>query len=357
VKLSARALNRALLARQFLLERTEKTPLEVVEHLVGMQSQVPLSPYVGLWSRVDGFQPTDLAGTLDNRDTVRIVLMRGTIHLVSARDALLLRPLLKPVLDRTNFTGHNGKQIEGIDHAELARRGRELLEEQPRTREDLGKLLKERWPGHQATALAYAVQLLVPLAQIPPRGVWGLAPGRGAHATLNTWLGAESLPEPSITEVVSRYFRAFGPASVQDVQTWSGLTRLAEVVERLPLRRFSDENGRTLHDHEEAPRPDEDTPAPPRFLPEFDNIALSHADRARIISPGFNGSSTRGSFTVDGFLGGTWKIEKKKQAATLLVAPYQRLLTRDSAAVESEGRRLLEFAAPAAGHSVVFEQI
>lgn len=356
MKLSARQLNRALLARQFLLERTRKPPLEVVEHLVGMQSQVPLSPYVGLWSRVSHFQPADLAATLQSRETVRIVLMRATIHLVSARDALLLRPLLKPVLDRTNFTGHNGKQIEGVDPAELARRGREILEEQPRTREELGKLLKERWTGHQATSLAYAVQLLVPLAQIPPRGVWGLAPGRGVHATLNTWLGAESLPEPSITEVVSRYLRAFGPASVQDVQTWSGLTRLAEVAERLPLRRFSDENGRTLFDHEDSPRPDEDTPAPPRFLPEFDNVALSHADRTRIISPGFNGSSTRGCFTVDGFVAGTWRIERKKQTATLLVAPYRSLPERDSALVEAEGRRLLEFAAPGAEHAAVFEQ-
>jgi hypothetical protein len=354
VKLSARRLNRALLARQFLLERTAKTPLEVVEHLVGMQSQVPLAPYVGLWSRISGFQPADLARTLESRETVRIVLMRATIHLVSARDALLLRPLVKPVLDRTNFTGHNGKQIAGIDPDELAQRGRELLEEEPRTREDLGKLLKERWTGHQATALAYAVQLLVPLAQIPPRGIWGLAPGRGAHATLNTWLGTETLPEePSITEVISRYLRAFGPASVQDAQTWSGLTRLAEVFERLPLKKFSDENGRTLYDHEDAPRPDEDTPAPPRFLPEFDNIALSHADRTRIISPGFNGSSTRGSFTVDGFLAGTWKIEKKK---TLVVTPYQRLPKRDSAEVEAEGHRLLTFAAPGAEHAVVFEQ-
>jgi hypothetical protein len=356
VKLSARKLNRALLARQFLLERTDKPPLQVVEHLVGMQSQVPLSPYVGLWSRVNGFQPADLANTLESRETVRIVLMRGTIHLVSARDALLLRPLLKPVLDRVNFTGHNGKQIEGIDPDELARRGRELLEEEPRTREDLGRLLKERWPGHQATALAYAVQLLVPLAQIPPRGVWGLAQGRGDHATLNTWLGAESLPEPSITEVVSRYLRAFGPASVQDAQTWSGLTRLSEVFERLPLRRFSDENGRTLHDHEDSPRPDEDVPAPVRFLPEFDNVALSHADRTRITSSGFNGSSTRGSFTVDGFVSGTWKIERKKRTATLLIAPYQRLLRSDSDEVEAEGRRLLEFTAPGTEHSAVFEQ-
>ncbi|MET8760344.1 winged helix DNA-binding domain-containing protein [Lentzea sp. NPDC004782] len=352
MKLSARKLNRALLARQFLLERTDRTPLQVVEHLLGMQSQVPLSPYVGLWSRVSGFQHADLSQALESRETVRIVLMRGTIHLVSARDALLLRPLMKPVLDRTNFTGYNGKQIEGVDPSELAQRGRELLEEEPRTREDLGKLLKERWPDHQATALAYAVQLLVPLVQIPPRGVWGVAQGRGAHATLNTWLGAESLPAPSITEVVSRYLGAFGPASVQDVQTWSGLTRLSEVVERLPLRRFIDENGRTLFDHEDAPRPDEDIPAPPRFLPEFDNIALSHADRTRIISAGFNGSSTRGSFTVDGFISGTWKMEKN----TLLIAPYRRLLKRDGAEVEAEGHRLLEFTAPDADHAVVFEQ-
>ena len=351
MKLSARQLNRALLARQFLVERTGKPPLEVVEHLVGMQSQVPLSPYVGLWSRVSGFRPADLAATLESREAVRIVLMRGTIHLVSARDALLLRPLLKPVLDRVNFTGHNGKQIAGIDPDELAQYGRELLEERPRTREDLGKLLQERWPGHQATALAYAVQLLVPLAQIPPRGVWGVAQGRGDHATLNTWLGAESLPAPSVTEVVSRYLRAFGPASVQDAQTWSGLTRLSEVFERLPLRRFTDENGKTLFDHEDSPRPDEDTPAPPRFLPEFDNVALSHADRTRIVSPGFNGSSTRGGFTVDGFVSGTWKLAK----GTLSISPYQRLPKRDSALVEAEGHRLLEFVASGSDHAVIFE--
>ncbi|USX48329.1 winged helix DNA-binding domain-containing protein [Lentzea sp. HUAS12] len=351
MKLSARQLNRALLARQFLLERSEKAPLEVVEHLVGMQSQVPLSPYVGLWSRVSGFQPAALAATLEDRSAVRLVLMRGTIHLVSARDALVLRPLLKPVLDRVNFTGHNGKQIAGIDPGELADLGRSLLEEEPRTREDLGKLLQERWPGHQATALAYAVQLLVPLAQIPPRGVWGVAQGRGDHATLHTWLGAESLPAPSITEVVSRYLGAFGPASVQDAQTWSGLTRLSEVFDRLPLRRFTDENGKTLFDHEDSPRPDEDTPAPPRFLPEFDNVALSHADRTRITSPGFNGSSTRGGFTVDGFVSGTWKVAK----GTLSLSPYQRLLKRDSALVEAEGLRLLEFVAPGADHAVIFE--
>lgn len=351
MKLSARQLNRALLARQFLLERSEKAPLEVVEHLVGMQSQVPLSPYVGLWSRVSGFQPAALAATLEDRSAVRLVLMRGTIHLVSARDALVLRPLLKPVLDRVNFTGHNGKQIAGIDPEELAELGRSLLEEEPRTREDLGKLLRERWPGHQATALAYAVQLLVPLAQIPPRGVWGVAQGRGDHATLHTWLGAESLPAPSITEVVSRYLGAFGPASVQDAQTWSGLTRLSEVFDRLPLRRFTDENGRTLFDHEDSPRPDEDTPAPPRFLPEFDNVALSHADRTRITSPGFNGASTRGGFTVDGFVSGTWKVAK----GTLSLSPYQRLLKHDSALVEAEGHRLLEFVAPGADHAVIFE--
>src|ERR1022692_4329678 len=238
--LSLQALNRALLARQLLLGlvplpdagmRADRV-IETVEHLAGLQAQAPFPPYYGLWSRLAGFRAGDLAELILDRRVVRVALMRGTIHLVSARDCLMLRPLVQPVLDR-GLKAVFGKQIEGVDTIALAAAGRILLAEKPLTFSELGALLSEQWPGHLPNALAQAVRALVPLIQVPPRAVWGAA-GQARHAPAETWLGRPLDASASLGALVRRYLAAFGPATVLDVQAWSGLTRLREVIE--PIR-------------------------------------------------------------------------------------------------------------------------
>ncbi|HLL45439.1 MAG TPA: winged helix DNA-binding domain-containing protein [Longimicrobiaceae bacterium] len=349
--LGRRALNRALLARQGLLRRWTTPPAEAVERLVGMQAQAPDPPYVGLWTRLEGFRPDDLARLVEERAVVRIALMRSTIHLVTARDCLALRPLLQPVLDR-GFRSAYGRRLEGMDTAALADAARALVEERPRTFADIGAALGERWPDRDPAALSAAARTLLPLVQVPPRGLWGRS-GPAAHTTAEAWLGRPLDPDYRVDDVVLRYLAAFGPATAADVQTWSGLTRLKESVERLRpgLLCFRDEHGRQLFDLPDAPRPDPDTPAPARFMAEWDNVLLSHADRTRVISEEHrrriftpNGIFP-GTILVDGFVAGTWKIERHRGVATLRVEPFAPLAAEDQAALAEEGERLLAFAA------------
>ncbi|MQA13396.1 MAG: winged helix DNA-binding domain-containing protein [Pseudonocardiaceae bacterium] len=360
--LSRRALNRAMLERQLLLRRGSWTVPEVIEHLVGMQAQAPTPPYFGLWTRLTGFRPDDLAGLITGRQVARIALMRGTVHLVTADDCLALRPVVQPVLQRSLAHSTHGKQLTGIDTAELVATGRDLVEQRPRAGVELGELLARRWPDRDPTALSMAVRCLVPLVQLPPRGVWG-AGGQLTVTTAEAWLGRPLDDDPSPDAVMLRYLAAFGPASVMDVQAWSGLTRLREVAERLrpQLRGFRDEQGRELLDLPDAPRPDPATPAPVRFLPEFDNVLLSHADRSRVISDehrkrvATRNGMVPGSLLVGGFFRGTWKITRQRGTATLVVDPYTRLSKKDTAAVLREGARLLSFAAADAdGHDLRF---
>ena len=348
--LSPRALNRATLERQ-LLPRHRKLPAEAaIEHLVGMQAQAPNPPYVGLWTRLEGFHPDELSHLILNRRAVRVALMRNTVHLVSARDCVKLRPLVQPVIDRGLYSNRAG--VEGVDIEALSAAGRALLDERPLTAKELGVLLKEWWPERDSASLARAVRHLVPLVQVPPRGVWGKS-GPAAHTTAEAWLGRPLDPNPSLEEMVIRYFGAFGPASVKDVQTWSGLTRLGEVVDRLRprLSTFRDEHGTELFDLPDAPRPDPETPVPPGFLPEFDNLILSHSDRTRVIVDEYRKAiaSRNGmvpaTFLVDGFVRGTWKTERSRGRATLLIEPFEPLAKRDRGALEEEGERLVRFMA------------
>ena len=357
--LSLRALNRATLARQLLLRRHEMSAVDAVEHLVGLQAQAPLPPYFGLWSRLVDFLPAKLAGLLETRQVVRIVLMRGTIHLVSGSDVRMLRPLIQPVLDRGLATTF-GRLLEGMDLTPVVLAGRKLVEERPRTFAELGALLQQRWPDRDAAALAQAIRTTVPLVQVPPRGVWG-ASGPAAHTSAESWLGAPLEADPSPAEMVRRYLAAFGPASVMDVQKWSGLTRLGAVVKQIgsELRTFTDEQGRVLYDLPDAPRPDPETPAPVRLVAEFDNLLLAHADRTRVIAdehkPGIftvNGVIP-GAVLVDGFVSGTWRIERDAGRAVVRIRPFVRLTARQRAEICAEGARLLGFAAPeAATHDV-----
>jgi len=349
--LGVRALNRAFLERQMLLRRRKLSAAEALEHLVGMQAQAPNPPYIGMWTRLEDFHPGELASLISDRCAVRIALMRNTIHLVTAHDCLALRPLVQPIFDRDLRANYShGGNIKGMDLDALTAAGRALLDEKPRTGKDLGALLAERWPDRNPASLAHAVRGRVPLVQVPPRGIWGES-GPAAHATAESWLGRPLNPGLSSDEMVTRYLGAFGPATVMDAQAWSGLTRMREVFERLRphLRTFRDERGKELFDLPDAPRTDPGIPAPVRFLPEFDNATLSHADRARIISDDHRKviSSKNGmvpaTVLVDGFVRGTWKVERTKKMAGLVIEPFEPLSKENCDALAEEGERLLHF--------------
>ncbi|HSS51974.1 MAG TPA: winged helix DNA-binding domain-containing protein [Thermoanaerobaculia bacterium] len=345
--LGQRALNRALLERQMLLRRATLPISEAVEHLVGLQAQSPSAPYIGLWSRLDGFRFDDLAGLIERRALVRIALMRSTIHLVTAADCLALRPVIQSVLDR-GLKGTYGRRLQGVDAGRLAAAGRALVEERPLIGSELGQLLQEQWPHHDADALANAVRAWVPLVQVPPRGIWG-ASGQATHTSAEAWLGRTLAADRRPDEMIQRYLASFGPATLKDMQVWSGLTGLREAVERLRpvLVTFRDEKGAELFDLPDAPRPDPSLLAPPRFLPEYDNLLLSHADRTRVIADEHRPVVfTKGTVLLDGFVRGIWKLDRNRDAAHLIVEPFKRLSTPDRTALADEGARLLNAAAP-----------
>ncbi|MFC5183953.1 winged helix DNA-binding domain-containing protein [Actinomadura harenae] len=359
--LGRRELNRALLARQMLLRRHRAGVLETIEHLVGMQAQAPNPPYLGLWTRLEEFDFDEPGRLLHERQAVRMVLMRGTLHLVSARDALRIRPLTQTVLDGYLRGRRSPHGLDGVDLDALREAARDLVTAEPLSDKQVREALAERFPGHDAADLNWAARCMLPLVQVPPRGVWGSS-GLARHTVLDAWLG-EPLAEPDVEALVLRYLAAFGPASVADAQHWSGLTRLGEVFGRLGPRllTFRDENGRVLYDVPEAPRPDAGTPAPVRFVPEFDNLTLAHADRTRIVSEEHRkrlftvNGIIRAAVLVDGFVRGMWKAEAKRGSATLRIEAFAPIPDATREELTAEGLRLLEAAYPkAADRGVVF---
>ncbi|WP_051251372.1 winged helix DNA-binding domain-containing protein [Paenibacillus harenae] len=358
--LGKRALNRALLERQLLLRRSNLSALEAIERLAGIQAQAPNPPYFGLWSRLEGFQQEQLSGLLHNRDAVRIVLMRSTIHLVSARDCLTFRPILQPMLERALCSAY-GRKLDGVELVRLADISRELVEAQPLTFNELGKRLAGHWPGCDPAALASGARNLLPLVQVPPRGIWGSG-GQAAHTTAEHWLGFPLAETAAPDSLLLRYLAAFGPASIRDMQVWSGLTKLREVVEilRPQLRTFEDENGNELFDLPDAPLPDPGTISPPRFLSEFDNMLLSFADRSRIIDERYKplvftvNGIIRAAFLIDGFVRGIWRIEQARGEAALLITPFEPLSQAEQKALTEEGAGLLQFAAADCSHDIKF---
>ncbi|MFI7626327.1 winged helix DNA-binding domain-containing protein [Microbispora rosea] len=347
--LSLRALNRALLHRQFLMERTRRTALQVLGHLVAMQAQEPNWPYVGLWSRVDGFAQAQLIVLLEERTVVRSALLRSTQHLAVSGDFRRFRPVLQPVLDRTASTPYFRRVSGGLDTGALTAAGARILAGRTLPRRELARLLALRWPGREGKILAGEVELRSPLVHTPETATWGRWGTRNAVSVTRAedWLGAPMTPA-SAQELVRRYLAAYGPAGVMDVQAWSGLTRLREVIQTMrgELRCCRDPEGRELFDLETAPEwPDPHTPVPVRFLPAFDNLLLGHADRTRVISgadrkrvmPG--AAMVLPTFLVDGFVHGSWSVKD----GTLRLVPFRPLRAAERDAVAEEAERLLPF--------------
>jgi hypothetical protein len=345
--LGPRALNRALLERQLLLTRSAMPVADAIERLVGLQAQEPIDPYVGLWSRLEPFDPVELGAMVADRRAVRISVMRGTIHLLTAPDCLRLQPVMREVNVRT-FMSQFKRGIEGLDLDAVLELSRALLAERARGPAELGRALAARWPERDPWVLSMAPRYLLALVQVPPRGVWGRK-GRALHVEAESWLGSPLLDGGSPDAAILRYLAAFGPATVADVRTWSGLTGLREVIERLRprLSTFRDERDRELFDVAEAPLPDPATPAPVRFLPTYDNAMLSHEDRSRIVPAGLPWERRVGDAVVlvDGFAAGTWKLARERRTAALRVGLFAAPDAQTRAAVGEEAERLLAFLA------------
>ena len=228
---------------------------------------------------------------------------------------------------------------------------RALLGERPRTFGELRQALVEAFPSINDRALGFTVRMSLPLVMIPTEDRWGF-PADSRFGLAENWLGTPISPDANPEALILRYLAAFGPATAADVQQWSGLQAIKPVLESLRprLALFRDERGRTLFDLPEAPRPAEETPAPPRFLPEFDNLVLSHADRTRVLADehrhfvlGAKNGRIPATFLVDGSIAGTWRVERKKQTATLAITPFEPLVKSAAVALAEEGDDLLRF--------------
>ena len=349
--LSLRELNRALLGRQMLLEREEVSPYDAVGRLAGLQAQVPNPPYIGLWTRLRGFGREDLTDLIEDRRVVRSSMMRATLHLTTAEDYLLLRPAVQAALDRS-LRSIAGRRLEGLDLGGLVSEARAMVEEEPRTFKELQERLAEIEPGRDPPALSYLLRMRLPLVQTPPAGLWGRG-GSPKLALPEPWLGAPLAdPDESLRALVFRYLAAFGPASVRDFQAWSGITGTESALEKMrpELSLFRDEGGNELFDLPGAPLPPADAPAPPRFVPEYDNLVLGHADRRRVIADRdrkgifLSAARVRATVLIGGFVAGAWKIEKTRRAAALIVEPFEPLSAENRDILAREGERLLEFA-------------
>ena len=349
--LSARALNRALLARQMLLDREKISATKAIERLVALQAQVARPPFVGLWTRVQDFKRKELSDAFHKRRVVRVTSMRATLHVMTAADYIALRGVLQPMLTRGMASILRGRGAE-LDVDAVQEIGRAFFSKSATTFDALRIHLKAKFPKADERAMAYAIRTHVPLVQVPTSEAQWAFPAAADFALADGWLSepVSTAPIPA-KDLVLRYLAAFGPATPADAQAWSGLTGLREVFEELrpKLVTFQDGRNRELFDLPGAPRPDEDVEVPIRFIPDFDNLVLSHDDRSRVIADAHRPRVTlknlqvRATFLVDGMVAGTWKSERKRKAAVLVIEPFGAVAKRTRAEIEREGEELLSF--------------
>lgn len=312
--LTLRDLNRTLLRRQHLLERTEMPAADMVEHLLGLQAQENLPPYLSLAARTEVFDPSELSAAIETGELVRLLTLRTTIHLHSPDDALAIRSWVQPALDRMSKANVNSRPAQPVPTAELVRATRRVLADGPVPVKQLGERLAEVFPDVPAIALAHAARERMPLVQMPPRGMWRRQ-GGVVYQTVQNHVGRDGA-EADVRDLVRRYLRAFGPATARDMTVWSGMTRLGPVFTSMAEEHELDvvecEDGRRRYDAPGAPYADGDTPAPVRLLGSYDNLWLSHSDREHIAPEavrrlwmGRNGGVGNVVF-VDGLMAGVW---------------------------------------------------
>jgi winged helix DNA-binding protein len=342
--LSTRHLNRALLARQLLLERSSLPLTRAIERVAGLQSQYAPSAYIGLWSRLREFRRDALTKALEQRRVVQATLMRVTIHMVSAADYPLFAEGIRRGR-RTWWLRVQRHQVEGLDMKAVAARVRHHLSPGPRRQSELIELLDSE--GFPRIAWSGA-GLWLDVVRVPPSGTWDRRRA-DLYGLADQWLAPTSATEADgLKHLVRRYLGGFGPAPLNDVANWAGLpvATLRPVVERLRLRRFRDEQGGELLDLPRAPLPDPDTPAPVRFLPTWDATLLVHTRRTQILPEAYRNLvfSTKTphsvpTFLVDGAVAGTWRYEKGR----LRLEPFGRLPLAARTELKDEAERLRAF--------------
>lgn len=360
--LSLRALNRAMLARQMLLARTRAAVPDAVERLCGLQAQLPRPPYIGLWTRLEAFGRAELTDGAVARTLARGTLMRGTLHLVTARDFPWMRATIAQVLEAGMRTVL-GPAAATIDLGRVVRDARRIVEERPCAFDEIRARLAETHPGVNDRAMGYVVRCLLPLVQVPSADeAWGWS-GKAPFGSAERWLGAAAA-DADVPRLVRRYLAAFGPATPADFSAWSGLrgATAAFAPMRDELASLRDERGREMFDVADGPRPDADTLAPIRLLPEYDNLLLGHADRSRLVAEAYRQRLVSknlivpATFLVDGFVAGTWKVAVRRGTATLTLSPFARLTRPAQAGLREEGERLLAFTEPGArSRAIAFE--
>ena len=359
--LSTRALNRAFLARQLLLARERLPVARAIERLAGLQAQQPRPPFIGLWTRLAGFQRESLLALLQQRRVVRATMMRATIHLVTAKDYLAFRTAIQPALTAAmkSALGSRAPQMQEDMVVAAAER---CFKQRPQTFAELRAALANEFPNLDERAMGYLARTRLPLVMTPDGADYGFSDS--IFAAAEWWLGRGVDSKDRVEDLVLRYLAAFGPASARDAQTWSGLPNLQPVFERLrsKLEVFRDDHQRELFDLPGAPRPDAGTPVPVRFIPGFDNLILSHVDRTRIIADEYRprvslkNLQILPTFLVDGFVAGTWDVTRKGSTATLTISPFKPLSRAIKNDLTAEAENLVRFVGhQAAKHEVVFQ--